>query len=466
MNNFFKKFSYSFLANIFSAFTSILMVVILPKVMSLQDYGIWQLFLFYISYVGFMHFGWIDGIYLRYGGQYYEELDRRVFSGQFILFVILLLIEVLLVFTFTSYGIITDKTLISILKIAGIYGVLYNITTFVRFVLQLSDQIKDYAKNVVLERIVTIVLLSSCILFDAVEYIDMISAKITSVFVVMLCSMFMIKDLIFHKSYNLLMCLNEAWENISVGIKLMLSNIAGMLILGIIRFGISQGWDIVTFGKVSLTLMASNFLMIFVSAVSVVLFPLLKRANEEKITEIYIMLRRGLSFSLLGLLISYYPFSYLLKLWLPQYSDSLIFMGYLLPVCIFESKMQMLVVTYLKSLRKELFLLKINFTSVLFALLTTYISVVMLHDLHCTILAIVINFAFRLFIGEHYIEKFLNADFTKDRFVEVILVALFIFVNIIDIKFGIVIYLLAYVAYLYYRRNEIKLLLCTLKKSN
>ena len=30
-----------------------------------------------------LHFGWLDGIYLRYGGCYLEKLDKRLFTGQF-----------------------------------------------------------------------------------------------------------------------------------------------------------------------------------------------------------------------------------------------------------------------------------------------------------------------------------------------------------------------------------------------
>lgn len=463
MNSYFKKFSYSFLANVFSAITSILMIIVLPKVMSLKDYGVWQLFLFYSSYVGFMHCGWIDGIYLRYGGRYYDELDRKIFSGQFILLVVLLCFEAILFFVFSTLDVCKDITLLSILRITALYGIFYNIITFVRYILQMSDRIEDYAKNVVLERLITIFLLSLCIFFHVVGYIEIISAKLLSVFILMIFSIFIVRGLIFNKSYHLRKCLYETKENISVGVKLMLSNIAGMLILGVIRFGISQGWDIVTFGKVSLTLMASNFLMIFVSAVSVVLFPFLKRASEEKITEIYRTLRRGLSLSLLGLLITYYPFSYLLQLWLPQYSDSMVFMGYLLPICIFESKMQMLIVTYLKSLRKEIFLLKINLASVVFSLITTYISVVIIHNLHLTILFVVINFAFRLFVGEYYIEKFLSTDFTKDRILESLLVAIFVIVNVMSFKYAILIYLTSYIIYLYNKKDELNRLLHSIK---
>ena len=47
----------------------------------------------------------------------------------------------------------------------------------------------------------------------------------------------------------------------------MFANIASMLIIGVVRFGIERSWDVETFGKVSLTLSASNLMMLFINAV-------------------------------------------------------------------------------------------------------------------------------------------------------------------------------------------------------
>lgn len=64
-----KNISYSFSANLISLLISAFMVMFVPKLLSVNDYGLWQLFLFYYSYLGFLHFGWEDGIYLRYAGK-------------------------------------------------------------------------------------------------------------------------------------------------------------------------------------------------------------------------------------------------------------------------------------------------------------------------------------------------------------------------------------------------------------
>ena len=437
-------------------FVSMLMILVLPKIMTMEDYGIWQLFMFYFSYVGFFHFGWIDGIYLRYGGQNFSALSRKTFGGQFWLLLILLLVEFAIVNILLISGIIKNSILIFVLRVSSIAGVFYIIFAYVNFILQLSDKIKEYARNIILERFLILLLTLICITLIETKYDKVIYVTIMSEFLAMSFGLYTIRDLIFVERDTFYNAMNEAYFNISAGSKLMLANIAGMLILGIIRFGISQEWDIVTFGKVSLTLNISNFLMVFISAVSIVLFPILKRINQDRLAEIYVLLRNILSYSLLAMLITYYPLKILLLYWLPKYSDSLVYMGLLLPICVFESKLQMLVNTYLKSLRQEALMLKINFISVIFALFMTYVTVVLLHNLKLAILSIVINFAFRLLLAEYFIEKLLSLKLRKDFIEELIVVSSFIFINVHESTYGILIYLAVYLIYALINKKQIK----------
>ena len=53
------------LAQIFFAFTSVVSILVLPKLLSLESFGYYQLFIFFANYVELLHFGLSDGIYLR-----------------------------------------------------------------------------------------------------------------------------------------------------------------------------------------------------------------------------------------------------------------------------------------------------------------------------------------------------------------------------------------------------------------
>ena len=83
MKRIFKNFSFTFLANVISMVISAVVIAIIPKVIGQAEYGYYQLYVFYASYTGFFHFGWCDGIYLKYGGIEYQNYDRPLMSSQF-----------------------------------------------------------------------------------------------------------------------------------------------------------------------------------------------------------------------------------------------------------------------------------------------------------------------------------------------------------------------------------------------
>ncbi|MTV97091.1 hypothetical protein GM532_13415, partial [Streptococcus pneumoniae] len=130
--------------------------------------------------------------------------------------------------------------------------------------------------------------------------------------------------------------IKESFDNIRVGINLMLSNIASSLIIGIVRLGIQWNWNIETFGKVSLTLSVSNLLMTFINAIGLVVFPLLRRTKAENLTKIYSNLRNVLMLIMFAILLIYYPLKIVLDLWLPAYQDALIFMTLIFPMSVYE----------------------------------------------------------------------------------------------------------------------------------
>ena len=131
----------------------------------------------------------------------------------------------------------------------------------------------------------------------------------------------------------------------------MFANIAGLLINGIVRFAIENHWNVETFGKVS-TNDNVEYADGLISAVSVVIYPMLKQTPEERLAQMYKTIRMMLMIPVLGMLLVYYPAKVLLSGWLPQYAESLKYMALLFLMCVYESKV-LLINTYLKALRKE-----------------------------------------------------------------------------------------------------------------
>ncbi|WP_316002602.1 oligosaccharide flippase family protein, partial [Enterococcus sp. 2CBP] len=107
---------------------------------------------------------------------------------------------------------------------------------------------------------------------------------------------------------------------ISSGIKLMFANIMGTLILGLNRKLVDIFWGIEAFGRFSFAISLTNFFLLFISQVSIVIFPALRRINKEKLKNIFTFGNIILNRILLGGLLLYLPVSIFLKHWLPAYT--------------------------------------------------------------------------------------------------------------------------------------------------
>jgi len=461
-----KNIAYSFGANFISLCVSVFMVMFVPKFLSVNDYGLWQLFLFYFSYLGFLHFGWEDGIYLRYAGKQFEELDKKTFAGQF--YGITSLQFFLAVFFTVGGEFFVDDPIKKVALICAVWlAPFVNFTNLCNFILQITNRIKDYAKFLLTERIVFFLGVSFFLLvLDRNEFRYMYYAKLFSTLSITGIGIYLCRSLLRPRFYSLGQIIKEAKENLTVGSKLMLANIASLLIIGIVRYGISIGWDVATFGRVSLTLGISNFLMVFITSVSVVFFPIIKRMDGDKRAAAYKSIRTSLDVILFGILIGYYPLKCILSWWLPQYADSLIYMSALFPVCVFNSKLSILINTYLKSMRQEALMLKINILSVVVSLIATFFMVQIFHNLNLTILSIVGLYAFQCCLAEYFISYLLQMNLRKDILIDILMCGIFTASGwFLDNIFCMAIYGSAYLVFLFFQRDQVKKTIAMIRKN-
>lgn len=66
-----------FIANVINLLISFILGFVLPKKLSVEDYAAVKSFQFYVGYLGFLHLGYADGMYLNYGGKDITNIDRR-----------------------------------------------------------------------------------------------------------------------------------------------------------------------------------------------------------------------------------------------------------------------------------------------------------------------------------------------------------------------------------------------------
>lgn len=453
--SFIKNISYTITSNLITLIVSILITLIIPKLIGIQEYGYWQLYLFYVSYVGFLHFGWNDGVYLRYGGKNYNDIDKKLLNSQFVMLSLSQIIIGLIILTINErIGTGYDKNYV--VKMVSIALVLTNLRYLFLYILQATNRIKDYANITIIDRAIYIILIIILIGLGVRDYKVLIIADIIGRMVSLVLALYLCRDITFLKINDIKFNFNEAYENITAGSKLMIANIASMLIVGTIRFGIEKVWDVETFGKVSLTLSISNMMMIFINAIGIIMFPLLRQTEKRNLSNIYFILRDFLMLLLLGLLIFYYPLKTAMTIWLPQYEESLLFMALIFPIFIYEGKVALLINTYFKTLRKEKLMLKINLITMSISVILTYLSTFIFRSLTVTIANIVILLAFRSIFAEYHLAKILKIEISKDVLLELLLTLIFILSGwFVNSWMTMLIYGVSYMIYLLIKRNDI-----------
>ena len=456
----FKNLSYTVLANGTNTLVSMVLVLFVPKVLGVTEYAYWQLYLFYASYVGFFHLGWADGVYLKFGGKEYESLDKQYFNTQFWLLTFAEVILACVICTISLFF-VPDGNKREVFFAFGMCCVLQIPRTFLQYVLQTTNRIVNYARNFLLEKFVYAGLVVAALALGFKDFrilvgADLFARGLTLVLLILEC-----KDIVFKPIRNLGKGMVEAWDNIGIGIKLMIANIASNLLLGIVRWAIQDHWTVETFGKVSLSITASNLLLTFIGAVSIVIYPMLKNISHEQYADIYSKMRNMLMIPVLGLLIVYYPAKEILSWWLPQYAESLRYMALLFPMCVFESKMTMLVTTYLKVLRQERNIMLINWSAVIITGISTLLIVYKFDNLTLAIASLPILLGIRCSIGELLLTKEINMSIIKDMLAEWGLILSFIIASwYIDSWISTLVYSCIYLGYIFWKWQDVKGLVC------
>ena len=459
----FKNLVYSISANLLSLLVSIILVLILPNLLGETAYGYLQLYLFYTTYVGFFHLGWIDGIYLRIGGKEYGQLEGQLYATQFIVLMIFELIVGVMIVVFANVF-VPDVNRLHVIVLTCICMVIYIAKNYTTYILQATNRIKPYAIVTLIEKIIFAVIIIAAWVFRLGNYELIAIGDILGKLISTMVSLKYCKEILFCRMGNWKRTFQEIWINLSVGCKLHLANVAALLVNGIVRFAIERFWSIEVFGKVSLSMSLSNMLMVFISAISVVVFPMLKRMDEDKLGETYELIRNFLMIILLAALVFYYPAKHILTLFLPTYAESLKYMALMFPVCIFDSKISLLVNTYLKALRKEKTILIINISVVIVSMISTYFTVYIMHSLEMAVVSIVILMALQCAIAELYLSKYLGIDVIVDMVMEWILVTIFILASwFIDSWISMAIYFAAFIIYCIIKRDKIKSLIKVLR---
>ena len=451
-NMFFSIFSNA-LNLVVTAATSLLIPLLLGS--SVVQYGYYQLYLFYIAYVGFFHFGLCDGVLLKEGGKEYSRLSPREYSFQLIALALFETLVSTLIIVFLNLKKVNDDYLF--IGIAfGINLIVFLPRNLLAYILQATNRIKESSLITIIGRTIYLFSLIVFCLFGINNYKCFIIGDLIGKSVALIYAMYQCRDIVLSRPIELISGLTITLENISSGIKLMLASISGMVITGIVQMSIQTHWSIETYGEISLTLSLTNLVLTFISAIAIVLYPTLRRLSGDTAIGLYDHIHSIIMPVLMMSLFFCKPLQIVLLKIFPQYYEGLLFLPILFPVCIFSAKVSLLVQTYMQVFRMEKDILIINVVSIFVTLLFACSSVYIFNSLFLTVLTILISQIFRCVYAEYVLSKKIAINYRKSSFVEIVIVALFIICSVNNsVAQAMLFYSIIYAAYLVVNRKKI-----------
>jgi len=411
-------------ANVVRLMISVLLTLVLPKLMGQEEYSYWQLYLFYGTYLAYSSLGWCEGITLKYGGAHYEEMNKPLIIGQ-----IWMLFGYELLF-FGGLWLVTSfleihQTKHVLLLLACASAVFDIVRYMVQSVLHTVNRIQEYVRVVLLERLFFMAAAAMALLMGFDSALALILSEIIARFLSMLYSFWVIRDMVRTRPAAWKDTVREAKSEISIGCKLLWALLASQLVIGIIRFAIEQKWGVLQFGQISLTISLSNMVVTCVSAIGVVIFPMIKRMRQDQMERIYAPTRTVMSVGIWGILLFFAPLKWILTSWLPQYAGALEYLALLLPLCLYESRTAMLTTTYLKAYREEKNILKVNVAAVVLSALAAGLTVFAAQSLTLAVLAISLLCMAKAYMTEFYVCRHLKFPLGRELLVESGMMTLF-----------------------------------------
>lgn len=409
---------------------STLTLMLIPMFLNVSDYGYMQMYIFYAGYLGLFNIGWLEGMYLKLGGALFHELKGHRLYSHYIAFKRYTLCASIICIILVLLFIDTYEKKMIFLAVA-IALIPYSRRNFWDNVLLLSGEMKFYARSCFFDKASYLLIVSLLLTLGYRNVFYFIAADIVGKIV----GFFLSKNACMNtgleqeKRIPISKLTFEIFDYVKCGINLLIGNLSSMLIVGTFRMAIENHWDIVTYSQMSLTLNISNFILGFINAVSQVLFTLLKRTSESERIELYTLMRTILTIVTLGGCVFYTPLRIILVAMLPKYEFGLNFMAILLPICFIECKWSFLTLTYLKAIREEKVILKVNLITLLLACVCAYITVFLLENMFLTVSMIVVVLLIRSVIGETILCFRLHMNFVSETIKEVILVIGFILIN-------------------------------------
>jgi len=301
-------------ANMISLGIGLLSGFILPKNLSVETYAIIKTFQLYASYVGLLHFGFVDGVYLSYGGKDLKEIGSDTLEKD---------LGTLRMFQLSVTVIVTLAGLISknlVLTAFGISILPANMVAFYKFVFQAIGRFETYSRIMYISSISSFVLNMFLLFGLKTDYAAFYIAVFIIVDLLMSCAL----EYLFRRSAGIRLRMftftrTRLFENIRAGILLTIGNLSSIMLTSMDRWFIKFLMNSVAFAQYSFAVSMENFLNVAITPLTVTLYNYFCKVTDSM--RIYKM-RNAIAVFAAFLISVAFPVKYILEVYLTKYIES------------------------------------------------------------------------------------------------------------------------------------------------
>lgn len=390
-------------SNVTTIISGIVVGFVLPKILSINDYGYYKTFTLYTTYIGLFNLGIADGIVLKYGGKNFNELNRKTFRSYFRWYILIhLIIFALLVF----FCIVFLKNNTKFIFIAlAIDMIAVNVTSYFQQISQITERFQELSFRKILQSFLSI--LSVLLLYFIYISYDTVSYKLYIIFLLFInifLSLWYIKtykEIVFGSSERLCETKRKALSLIKNGFPLLFANLCSTLILSLDRQFVNMLFDTTTYAIYAFAYNILQLVTVATSAISTVLYPTLMRTTESKLKDNYKILSSAMLIFVFGALILYFPLCIFIEWFLPKYTDSLVIFRIIFPGLSISTLVTVIMHNYYKVLGYSF----LYFIRSLLILVVTFIANTVAYVLFKSPIAISIASLIVMFFWYIYIES-------------------------------------------------------------
>lgn len=311
-----------FIANVINLLFSIGTNLILPKFLSVESYAAIKTYQLYITYVGVLHFGFNDGMYLKYGGKSFNELNKSdVLNNLSTLRIFQVVVTVICIGVSVA---LKD----AVLLMASIVIFPMNLKAYYQSLYQAIGEFGIYSK--IMNTVTGVTFFINAILvffFKTDNYIYYLILYVALNFVIWIALEFLFQKKAGCHIRWMVFDWKELVNQIKAGVLIMLGNFSDSIMTSMDRWFVKIFVGTVAFAQYAFAVSMEHFLSVAVSPLSITLYNYLcKNIPNYKLKK----LRGAILIFSAFLVCSAFPVVFILEHFMTNYVDGVI-CGYIDP---------------------------------------------------------------------------------------------------------------------------------------